>query len=77
MENSKDCVYFMGIFHLKLFYGYWRMYFLLYFEIGILSFSFISLRKHFLCSSSNIYLCIHTYEFKITILLMLLEMTVL
>ena len=61
MENSKDCVYFMGIFHLKLFYGYWRMCFLLYFEIGILSFFFLFLLKNTV--SSYVQALIYIYVF--------------
>lgn len=62
----------MDIFHLKLFYGYWRIVrFLLHSDQFLSSSSYFPFKNivSSLCSSSNVYLCIHTYEFKITILL--------
>lgn len=90
MENSKDCVFFMDIFYLKLFSGCWRCIFIVHSNWNFIIPFFIFLPKHhfFLSSSSNTYIYIYifiskyrhmfeyTYELKISILLVLLEMTV-
>lgn len=60
MENAKDYVYFMGIFCLKLFCGYWRVdFFLLDTRIGILSSSFSFLFKNIVSSYVEVLIYIY------------------